>query len=53
MTDAPPIRVLYEEDAIAGRITDLAAGIAAEQPKNLLVVAILKGSFVFAADLVR
>ena len=53
MTDPRQIRVLYEEQAIADRIEVLAKTIAENEPKNLLVVAILKGSFVFAADLVR
>lgn len=47
------IRTLFEEKAIAARIEELAWAVAGETPTNLLVVAILKGSFVFAADLVR
>jgi hypoxanthine phosphoribosyltransferase len=47
------IRVLFEEDAIADRIEVIAKTIAEQHPRELLVVAILKGSFVFAADLVR
>lgn len=53
MTEAPDIRVLYDERTIAGRIKELSAEIAAAGYENLLVVAILKGSFVFAADLIR
>ena len=53
MTEPPPVRVLFDEDAIAARITGLAGEIAAAEPRNLLVVAVLKGSFIFAADLVR
>ena len=53
MTAEPPIRALYDETAIAGRIRASATGSAAEEPHRLLVVAILKGSFVFAADLLR
>jgi hypoxanthine phosphoribosyltransferase len=47
------IRILYNEAAIAQRNEELAAQIAALQPNNLLVVAVLKGSFMFAADLIR
>lgn len=47
------IRVLYDEDSIARRNTEMAQEIAALKPRDLLVVAVLKGSFMFAADLVR
>jgi hypoxanthine phosphoribosyltransferase len=47
------IRVLFDEDRIARRIEELAAAVKAREPKNLLVVAVLKGSFMFAADLIR
>lgn len=47
------VRVLFDEKAIAGRIDALAAEIAAIEHENLLVIAILRGSFIFAADLVR
>ncbi len=53
MKDKPQVRVLFDHEAIAGRIEHLSHAIAEQEPKNLLVVAILKGSFVFAADLVR
>jgi hypoxanthine phosphoribosyltransferase len=53
MTDRPEIRVLYDDRAIAERIAGLAQEIAAKGYENLLVVAVLKGSFVFAADLIR
>ena len=49
----PAIRVLFEEQVIAERIGELAQDIVASNPKNLLVVAVLKGSFMFAADLIR
>jgi hypoxanthine phosphoribosyltransferase len=38
---------------IARRIEELAAEIARARPERLLVVPILKGSFIFAADLLR
>ena len=53
MTGTPRIRVLFDEDAIARRNEALARDIAKANPVNLLVVAVLKGSFMFAADLIR
>lgn len=47
------IEVLYSTDAIAERVTGLADEIAAEVGPEPLLVAILKGSFVFTADLIR
>ncbi|MEP3277860.1 MAG: hypoxanthine phosphoribosyltransferase [Stappiaceae bacterium] len=53
MTPEKDIRVLYDEQTIAARIEELAHEIAEADLKDLLVVAVLKGSFIFAADLVR
>lgn len=47
------VRVLIDSAAIAARNRELAAEIAAQKPERLLVLAILKGSFVFTADLIR
>jgi hypoxanthine phosphoribosyltransferase len=47
------VRVLFDEAAIARRNEDIAREIAAAGLKDLLVVAVLKGSFMFAADLIR
>lgn len=47
------IRVLYDEEAIARRNVEMAQAIAAASPPDLLVVAVLKGSFMFVADLIR
>lgn len=47
------LRVLFSAEAIAERNLELAAEIAAAGYRNLLVISILKGSFVFAADLIR
>jgi hypoxanthine phosphoribosyltransferase len=47
------IETVYASDEIARRLAGLAGEIAAKKPDNLLVVPILKGSFVFAADLLR
>jgi hypoxanthine phosphoribosyltransferase len=44
---------LFESDAIAARVTELAREIAQSEPKRLLVIIVLKGGFVFGADLVR
>lgn len=53
MIDPRRVRVLFDETRIAERIEALAGDIARREPKDLLVVAILKGSFMFAADLMR
>jgi len=53
MTEERRVRILFDEAVIAKRNDEIAAAIAKRQPKNLLVVAILKGSFMFAADLMR
>jgi hypoxanthine phosphoribosyltransferase len=47
------IRILYDVDDIARRNDALAGEIAAAGYRDLLVISILKGSFVFAADLIR
>jgi hypoxanthine phosphoribosyltransferase len=47
------IETIFSADEIHDRLQSLAAEIAARAPKNLLIVAVLKGSFVFAADLLR
>jgi hypoxanthine phosphoribosyltransferase len=49
----PVVDVLIPEDVIAERVTGLAKDIAHACPEDLLIVVILKGSFVFAADLLR
>jgi len=47
------IEVLYSASAIARRNLELAKEIADRRFGNLLVVSVLKGSFIFAADLIR
>ena len=47
------IEVLFGPDEIAGRNLDLAKAIAERKFHNLLTISILKGSFIFAADLIR
>jgi hypoxanthine phosphoribosyltransferase len=47
-------RIAYDEQAIAARVRELGAEITASYPDgDLLVLGLLKGSFVFLADLVR
>ncbi|WP_460449830.1 hypoxanthine phosphoribosyltransferase [Alsobacter sp. SYSU BS001988] len=53
MTESRRVRVLFDEATIAARNEEIARGIAAREPADLLVIAILKGSFMFAADLMR
>ena len=47
------VEIVYSAEDIENRLEELAAEVKAANLKNLLVVAILKGSFVFAADLIR
>jgi len=47
------VEILYSAAEIANRVAALAGSIAATLGPDLLVVAILKGSFIFAADLIR
>lgn len=53
LIDNKTIDVLFSADEIAGRLKIIANEIALKQPRNLLVLPILKGSFIFAADLIR
>jgi hypoxanthine phosphoribosyltransferase len=47
------VRVLFDEAVIARRNEEMAKAIVETAPPDLLVVAVLKGSFMFAADLIR
>jgi len=47
------IEVLYSASAIARRNLELAKEVAARDYNDLLVISVLKGSFIFAADLIR
>lgn len=47
------IEVLYSASAIARRNLELAKDIAQHDYHDLLVISVLKGSFIFAADLIR
>lgn len=53
MSEPRRIRVLYDEATIARRNEEMAQAIAVDAPADLLVVAVLKGSFMFVADLIR
>lgn len=50
---APVIKPIFTENEIASRVEALAREIAATSPQDLVIVAVLKGSFIFAADLIR
>lgn len=47
------IRTLFDEAEIAGRVAALGREIRATVPADVVLVGILKGSFVFMADLAR
>lgn len=49
----PEVEVIYSAERIAARLEELAREIVARRLERPLVVAVLKGSFVFAADLIR
>jgi hypoxanthine phosphoribosyltransferase len=48
-------KILITEDRIRGRVSELAAAIAADTPADgvLSVLALMDGAFIFCADLVR
>ena len=47
------VRTLFSEAEISTRVDEIARDISAQSTADILVVAILKGSFVFTADLIR
>ncbi len=47
------VKILFSEAEIAARVEDMAETLKHAGLQNLLVVAVLKGSFMFAADLLR
>ncbi len=56
MSNAPAINnvaVLYSAEQIAERVNWLAEAIVKQLPPDIMIVALLRGSFVFAADLIR
>ena len=53
MTTDERVVPLFTAAAISARIDELAVAIAATVPREVTVVGLLKGSFMFAADLIR
>ena len=53
MDDAVRLEPLFTSDAIEARLDTLAHEIAQALPRDFAAIAILKGSFIFAADLIR
>ena len=51
--DRPTVSIRFSAAEIASRVDEMAADLAAKLPADTLVVSVLKGSFVFAADLIR
>ncbi len=47
------VRLLHDEKAIARRVEELAAAIADTCPRDFIIIGVLKGCFIFVADLVR
>lgn len=50
---ADAITPLFSAETIARRVEELARDIAAAKLGDLIIVAVLKGSFIFAADMIR
>ena len=53
MPDRPTVSIRFSAAEIAARVDVMAAELAGKLPADTLVVSVLKGSFVFAADLIR
>ena len=53
MPGRPTVTVRFSAAQIAARVDVMAGELAAKLPADTLVVSVLKGSFVFAADLIR
>jgi hypoxanthine phosphoribosyltransferase len=53
MPDRPTVSIRFSATEIAARVDEMAKELAAKLPADTLVVSVLKGSFVFAADLIR
>ena len=47
------IEVLFSQSTISKRVDEMAFEVAETKPQRLLAVPVLKGSFIFAADLLR
>jgi hypoxanthine phosphoribosyltransferase len=53
VTDRPTVSIRFSAAEIAARVDVMADELAVQLPRDTLVVSVLKGSFVFAADLIR
>ncbi|TAJ83307.1 hypoxanthine phosphoribosyltransferase [Reyranella sp.] len=53
MPDRPTVSIRFSAAEIAARVDEMASELAHELAADTLVVSVLKGSFVFAADLIR
>ena len=53
MPDRPVVTIRFSAAEIAARVDEMAGELAKKLPADTLVVSVLKGSFVFAADLIR
>ena len=51
--ERPTVSIRFSAAEIATRVEEMAVELAAKLPADTLVVSVLKGSFVFAADLIR
>jgi hypoxanthine phosphoribosyltransferase len=53
VSDLAAPRTLLDEAAIASRVRELGARLAADHPDGVVLVGVLKGALIFLADLVR
>ncbi|SJZ34812.1 hypoxanthine phosphoribosyltransferase [Enhydrobacter aerosaccus] len=53
MANRTTVSIRFSAAEIATRVEDMAADLSQKLPPDTLVVSVLKGSFVFAADLIR
>jgi hypoxanthine phosphoribosyltransferase len=53
VSEPPEVRPLFAAEAIARRVEELGRAIATTLPAEFTMVGLLKGAFVFTADLVR
>ncbi len=51
--ERPTVSIRFSAAEIAARVDEMADELSAKLPADTLVVSVLKGSFVFAADLIR
>jgi hypoxanthine phosphoribosyltransferase len=53
MAERPAVSIRFSAAEIATRVDEMATELGEKLPADTLVVSVLKGSFVFAADLIR